>query len=59
MSPRSMATFIDASMAKGAPAETALVKPESRRRPRLLTALTVWSAIGSSRPNGAGAEPRL
>jgi hypothetical protein len=52
-----MATFIDASMAKGAPADTALVNPLSTRRPRLLTARTACRAIGSSRPKGAGVEP--
>ena len=59
MRPRSMATFIEASMANGAPAETALVNPQSSSIARLLTALTDWRAIGSSSPNGAGVAPRL
>ena len=46
-------------MAKGAPAETALVNPLLTSSPRLLTARTVWRAMGSSRPNGAGTLPRL
>ena len=54
-----MATFIEASMANGAPAETALVNPLSTSSPRLLTARTAWRAIGSSSPNGAGVAPRL
>ena len=59
ISPRSMATFIEASMAKGAPAETAPVNPLLTRRAKLLTARTACRAIGSSSPNGAGVAPRL
>ena len=54
-----MATFMEASMANGAPAETALVNPHSTRSPRLFTARTAWRAIGSSSPKGAGMAPRL
>ena len=54
-----MATFIEASMANGAPADTALVNPLSTSSPRLLTARTAWRAIGSSSPKGAGVAPRL
>ena len=54
-----MATFIEASMANGAPADTALVNPLSTSSPRLFTARTACSAMGSSSPKGAGTDPRL
>ena len=54
-----MAAFIEASMANGAPALTAPVKPARTSRSRLVTARTTCMAIGSSRPNGAVDVPRL
>jgi hypothetical protein len=56
---RSIAVFIDASMANGAPALTAPVKPARTSFSRLTTARTACRAAGSSRPNGAGDAPRL
>ncbi len=56
---RSTACFIDASMANGAPALTAEVKPARTSLSRLVTARTACMAIGSSSPNGAVTAPRL
>ena len=57
MSPRSMAVFMEASMANGAPALTAPVNPASTRRSRFRTARTTCMAMGSSSPKGAGTDP--
>ena len=55
--PSAMAAFIDASMAKGAPALTAPVKPLRSSNSRWCAARTACSAGGSSRPKGAGLDP--
>ena len=52
-----MAAFMEASMAKGAPALTAPVKPLRSNNSRWWAARTAWSAGGSSSPNGAVFEP--
>ena len=54
-----MADFMEASMANGAPALTAPVKPARTSFSKLRTARTTCMAMGSSRPNGAVTEPRL
>ena len=52
-----MAAFMEASMAKGAPALTAPVKPLRRRSSRWWAARTAWSAGGSSSPKGVALGP--
>ena len=52
-----MAVFMEASMANGAPALTAPVKPQRSASSRWCAARTAWSAGGSSSPNGAIFEP--
>ena len=55
--PSAMAAFMDASMAKGAPALTAPVNPLRSSSSRWCAARTACSAGGSSSPNGAVFEP--
>ena len=55
--PSAMAAFMDASMANGAPALTAPVKPQRNSSSRWRAARTAWSAGGSSSPKGAGLDP--
>ena len=55
--PSAMAAFMDASMAKGAPALTAPVKPQRSSSSRWCAARTACSAGGSSSPKGAVFEP--
>ena len=55
--PSAMAAFMEASMAKGAPALTAPVKPLRSNSSRWCAARTACSAGGSSSPNGATLEP--
>ena len=55
--PSAMAAFMEASMAKGAPALTAPVKPLRSSSSRWCAARTACSAGGSSSPNGAVLEP--
>ncbi len=52
-----MAAFMDASMAKGAPALTAPVKPLRNSSSRWCAARTAWRAGGSSRPKGVIFDP--